>query len=87
MQSVALAAWLAKEKPQANVYYLGPDYEMGRSTVAAFKSSAEAKGSKTGARSSRRWIQQGLHPVFRPDPLDAPAVIYTSSPVTTPCAC
>ena len=36
MQSAALAEWLAKEKPQASVFYLGPDYEMGRSTVAAF---------------------------------------------------
>ncbi|MGH6612157.1 MAG: ABC transporter substrate-binding protein, partial [Burkholderiaceae bacterium] len=35
MQSAALAEWLAKEKPKANVFYLGPDYEMGRSTVAA----------------------------------------------------
>jgi branched-chain amino acid transport system substrate-binding protein len=31
----------------ANVFYLGPDYEMGRSTVAAFKSAAEGKGAKT----------------------------------------
>lgn len=47
-QSAALAEWLAKDKPKAKVYYLGPDYEMGRSTVAAFKEAAE----KTGARST-----------------------------------
>ena len=48
-QSSALAVWLAKEKPKAQVFYLGPDYEMGRSTVAAFKSSAEKVGaSSTG---------------------------------------
>jgi branched-chain amino acid transport system substrate-binding protein len=48
-QSAALAVWLAKEKPKAQVFYLGPDYEMGRSTVAAFKSSAEKVGaSSTG---------------------------------------
>ena len=47
MQSAALADWMAKEKPNANVFYLGPDYEMGRSTVAAFKAAAEAKGAKT----------------------------------------
>ena len=40
-QSVALAAWLEKEKPKSKVFYLGPDYEMGRSTVAAFKTNAE----------------------------------------------
>lgn len=43
-QSAALAAWLAKEKPKATVYFLGPDYEMGRSTVAAFKSNVERVG-------------------------------------------
>ena len=48
-QSAALAVWLSKEKPKAQVFYLGPDYEMGRSTVAAFKASAEKVGaSSTG---------------------------------------
>ena len=47
-QSAALAAWLAKEKPKAKVFYLGPDYEMGRSTVAAFKASTEKLGSQSG---------------------------------------
>lgn len=48
-QSAALAVWLSRERPKAQVFYLGPDYEMGRSTVAAFKSSAEKVGaSSTG---------------------------------------
>jgi branched-chain amino acid transport system substrate-binding protein len=46
-QSAALAEWLQKAKPNAKVFYLGPDYEMGRSTVAAFKAAAERKGAKT----------------------------------------
>jgi len=46
-QSVALSAWLTKQKPKAKVFYLGPDYEMGRSTVAAFKSSAEKNGAQS----------------------------------------
>ena len=46
-QSAALAVWLSKEKPKAKVFYLGPDYEMGRSTVAAFKASAEKVGAST----------------------------------------
>jgi branched-chain amino acid transport system substrate-binding protein len=46
-QSAALAAWLSKEKPQAKVFYLGPDYEMGRSTVAAFKSNVERVGGSS----------------------------------------
>lgn len=48
-QSAALAAWVKQEMPGAKVFYLGPDYEMGRSTVAAFKSKAEEVGaSSTG---------------------------------------
>src|SRR3954451_3808005 len=43
-QSAALAAWLSKSKPQAKVFYLGPDYEMGRSTVAAFRQNVERVG-------------------------------------------
>lgn len=46
-QSAALAEWLPTAKPNAKVFYLGPDYEMGRSTVAAFKNAAERKGAKT----------------------------------------
>src|SRR6476619_3623867 len=46
-QSVALAAWLEKEKPKSKVFYLGPDYEMGRSTVAAFKANAEKSGAQS----------------------------------------
>lgn len=46
-QSTALAAWLAKEKPKAKVFFLGPDYLMGRSTVAAFKEAAEKVGAKS----------------------------------------
>jgi len=46
-QSAALAVWLSKERPKAQVFYLGPDYEMGRSTVAAFKSSAEKVGASS----------------------------------------
>lgn len=44
-QSTALAAWLAKTRPKAKVFYLGPDYLMGRSTVAAFKEAAEKVGA------------------------------------------
>jgi branched-chain amino acid transport system substrate-binding protein len=43
-QSAALAAWLAKEKPNPKVYFLGPDYEMGRSTVAAFQKGVKEHG-------------------------------------------
>jgi branched-chain amino acid transport system substrate-binding protein len=44
-QSTALAAWLAKAHPKAKVFYLGPDYLMGRSTVAAFQEAAAKVGA------------------------------------------
>lgn len=78
MQSAALAEWLAKEKPQANVFYLGPDYEMGRSTVAAFKSAAEAKGSKTVGEVYAPLDNKDYSPFFGQIRSTKPAVIYTS---------
>jgi branched-chain amino acid transport system substrate-binding protein len=44
-QSTALAAWVSKQKPKAKVFFLGPDYEMGRSTVATFKKTIEGLGA------------------------------------------
>jgi branched-chain amino acid transport system substrate-binding protein len=46
-QSAALAAWVAKQKPKAKVFFLGPDYEMGRSTVATFKRTVEGLGAES----------------------------------------
>jgi len=78
MQSAALADWLAQTKPNANVFYLGPDYEMGRSTVAAFKSAAEAKGSKTVGEVFAPLDNKDYSPFFGQIRAARPAVIYTS---------
>jgi len=40
-QSYALTSWLGKESPKARIFAIGPDYEMGRSSVAAFKAGAK----------------------------------------------
>lgn len=77
-QSVALAAWLAKEKPNAKVYYLGPDYEMGRSTVAAFKSSAEKTGSATGGEVFAPLDSKDYTQYFGQIRATRPQVLYTS---------
>jgi branched-chain amino acid transport system substrate-binding protein len=77
-QSIALAAWVAKQKPNARVFYIGPDYEMGRSTVAAFRTYAEKQGLKSvgeffaplGAKDYSQYF--GELRAARPD------VIYTS---------
>jgi branched-chain amino acid transport system substrate-binding protein len=78
MQSAALADWLASTRPNANVFYLGPDYEMGRSTVAAFKSATEAKGSKSVGEVFAPLDNKDYSPFFGQMRSARPAVIYTS---------
>ncbi|WP_167784725.1 ABC transporter substrate-binding protein [Ramlibacter rhizophilus] len=78
MQSAALADWMASTKPNANVFYLGPDYEMGRSTVAAFKSAAEDKGAKTVGEVFAPLGNKDYSPFFGQIRSARPAVIYTS---------
>lgn len=78
MQSAALAEWMASTKPNANVFYLGPDYEMGRSTVAAFKSAAEGKGAKTVGEVFAPLDNKDYSPFFGQIRSARPAVIYTS---------
>lgn len=77
-QSVALAAWLAKEKPKAKVFYLGPDYEMGRSTVAAFKSSAEKGGAQSGGEVFAPLDSKDYTQYFGQIRAARPQVVYTS---------
>lgn len=77
-QSSALAAWLAKEKPQAKVFYLGPDYEMGRSTVAAFKANAEKAGAQTTGEVFAPLDSKDYTQYFGQIRAARPQVIYTS---------
>jgi branched-chain amino acid transport system substrate-binding protein len=78
MQSAALADWMASTKPNASVFYLGPDYEMGRSTVAAFKSAAEGKGAKTAGEVFAPLDNKDYSPFFGQIRAAKPSVIYTS---------
>ena len=78
MQSAALADWMATTKPNANVFYLGPDYEMGCSTVAAFKAAAEGKGAKTVGEVFAPLDNKDYSPFFGQIRAARPAVIYTS---------
>ena len=77
-QSAALAAWLAKEKPGAKVFYLGPDYEMGRSTVAAFKAAAEKAGAKSVGEVFPPLDSKDYSPFFGQLRSARPDVLYTS---------
>lgn len=77
-QSVALAAWLLKEKPKSRMFYLGPDYEMGRSTVAAFKSSAEKGGAQSTGEVFAPLDSKDYTQYFGQIRAARPQVIYTS---------
>jgi len=77
-QSIALAAWLAKSKPDARVFYIGPDYEMGRSTVAAFKAKAEQYGLKTVGEFFAPLDAKDYTQYFNQIRAARPDVIYTS---------
>jgi branched-chain amino acid transport system substrate-binding protein len=78
-QSAALAAWLAKEKGSgAPVYFLGPDYEMGRNTVAAFKAASEARGMKTVGEVFAPLGNKDYSPFFGQMRAARPTVLYTS---------
>ena len=77
-QSVALAAWLARSKPKARVFYLGPDYEMGRSTVAAFKASAEKNGAESAGEVFAPLDSKDYSQYFGQIRAARPQVVYTS---------
>jgi branched-chain amino acid transport system substrate-binding protein len=44
MQSNALTAWLAKNVSGKRYFFIGPDYEMGRSTIGAFQDDIKRLG-------------------------------------------
>lgn len=77
-QSAALAAWLKQEKPDAKVYYLGPDYEMGRSTVAAFKANAESVGATSTGEVFAPLDSKDYSQYFGQLRAARPDVLYTS---------
>lgn len=77
-QSAALAAWLVEAKPKARVFFLGPDYEMGRSTVAAFKAAAEEKGATTVGEVFAPLGNKDYSPFFGQIRAAHPNVLYTS---------
>ncbi|NYZ13417.1 ABC transporter substrate-binding protein [Azospirillum sp. RWY-5-1] len=77
-QSAALAEWLSKEKPKSKVFYLGPDYEMGRSTVAAFKKAATDKGSAEVGEVFAPLDNKDYSQYFGQLRASRPAVLYTS---------
>ena len=78
MQSAALAAWVEKEIPKANIFFIGPDYEMGRSTVSAFKRASTEKGGKAVGEVFAPLDNKDYSPYFGQVRSAKPNVIYTS---------
>jgi branched-chain amino acid transport system substrate-binding protein len=77
-QSAALASWLSKDKPKARVFYLGPDYEMGRSTVAAFKATAERVGAQSSGEVFAPLDSKDYTQYFGQIRAARPQILYTS---------
>jgi ABC-type branched-subunit amino acid transport system substrate-binding protein len=77
-QSAALAEWLAKEKPGGAIYFLGPDYEMGRNTVAAFQAASQKRGMKNVGEVFAPLSNKDYSPFFGQMRAARPAVLYTS---------
>jgi len=78
MQSGALAAWVDKEIPKANIFFIAPDYEMGRSTVSAFKKASTEKGAKDVGEVFAPLDNKDYSPYFGQVRAAKPNVIYTS---------
>jgi len=78
MQSAALAAWVEKEIPKANIFFIGPDYEMGRSTVSAFKKASTETGAKDVGEVFAPLDNKDYSPYFGQVRSAKPNVIYTS---------
>lgn len=79
MQANALAAWLQGAKPNPKTFYLGPDYEMGRSTVAAFKGRAEGVGAKSVGEIYAPLDSKDYSQYFGQIRAAQPDVLYTST--------
>ncbi len=77
-QSSALAAWVAKQKPKAKVFFLGPDYEMGRSTVATFKKTIEGLGATSVGETFAPLDSKDYTQYFGQLRQAKPEVLYTS---------
>ncbi|MBE7197777.1 MAG: ABC transporter substrate-binding protein [Parafilimonas terrae] len=78
-QSAALAAWLVKEKSNPKVYFLGPDYEMGRSTVAAFQKGVTARGGTSLGEVFAPLDSKDYTQYFGQIRSTRPQVLYTST--------
>lgn len=79
MQSTGLAAWIKQTRPDARVYTLGPDYEMGRNTVASFRQRAEEQELELVGEIFPPLGENDYSPYFGSLRQARPDVLYTST--------
>jgi len=79
MQATGLAAWLKETRPDARVYNLGPDYEMGRNTVASFQQRAKEQGLELVGEIFPPLGENDYSPYFGSLRQAQPDVLYTST--------
>jgi branched-chain amino acid transport system substrate-binding protein len=77
-QSNALTSWIGKDKPGAKVFAIGPDYEMGRSSVAAFKAGAAKNKIETVGEVFAPLDSKDYSQYFGQIRASRPNLIYTS---------
>jgi branched-chain amino acid transport system substrate-binding protein len=77
-QSNALTSWIGKDKPGAKVFAIGPDYEMGRSSVAAFKAGAAKNKIETVGEVFASLDSKDYSQYFGQIRASRPNLIYTS---------
>jgi len=79
MQANGLAAWLAQSHPDARVFSIGPDYEMGRNTVASFQAKAKGAGLNLVGEVFPPLGEKDYSPYFGKLRSARPDVLYTST--------
>ncbi len=79
MQATGLAQWIKKNKPDARVFAIGPDYEMGRNTVAGFTAQAKALGLNVVGEVFPPLGEKDYSPYFGQIRQARPDVVYTST--------
>jgi ABC-type branched-subunit amino acid transport system substrate-binding protein len=79
MQATGLAQWIKQNKPDARIFAIGPDYEMGRDTVAGFQKKAKELGLNVVGEIFPPLGEKDYTPYFGQIRQARPDVIYTST--------
>jgi ABC-type branched-subunit amino acid transport system substrate-binding protein len=79
MQATGLVEWIKQNKPKARIFAIGPDYEMGRDTVAGFQKKAKEAGLNLVGEVFPPLGEKDYTPYFGQIRQARPDVIYTST--------